>query len=79
MHKAVDNGKIYLNRCECYTMEEYRGLLAIGYIFLFLSIFSLIFDYKVLSLDIVISFTMTLSIFAIVYSIYKIRKESKEI
>ncbi|BCU69961.1 hypothetical protein [Stygiolobus caldivivus] len=59
-------------------MTDYRGLLAFGYIFLFLSIFSLIFDYKILYLDAVISFTLIISVFAIVYSIYKIRKEARE-
>lgn len=58
--------------------SEYRGLLAFGYIFLFLSLFSLVFDYKILYLDVVIFFTLFISIFAIVYSIYKIRKEAKE-
>jgi hypothetical protein len=62
-----------------YTMAiEYRSLLAFGYIFLFLSLFSLVFDYKILYLDVVIFFTLVISIFAIVYSIYKIRKEAKE-
>ncbi|AWR93931.1 hypothetical protein [Acidianus brierleyi] len=60
-------------------MSEYRGLLAFGYIFLFLSIFSLVFDYRIISLDIVLSFTLAISIFAIVFSIYKIRKESREL
>ncbi|QGR19617.1 hypothetical protein [Stygiolobus azoricus] len=57
--------------------NEYRGLMAFGYIFLFLSLFSLIFDYKILYLDVIIFFTLGISVFAIVYSIYKIRKEAK--
>jgi hypothetical protein len=60
-------------------MEEYRALLAFGYVFLFLSIFSLVFDYRNLSLDIIILFTLVISIFSIVFSIYKIRKESREL
>lgn len=58
--------------------NEYRGLMAFGYIFLFLSLFSLIFDYKILYLDVIIFLTLGISVFAIVYSIYKIRKEAKE-
>lgn len=60
-------------------MNEYRAFLAFGYVFLILSIFSLIYDYNNPGLLLIISIVLGISIFAIVFSIYKIRQELKMI
>lgn len=60
-------------------MNEYRIFLAFGYIFLILSIFSLIYDYRNPGLLLVTLIVLGISIFAIAFSIYKIRQELKTI
>ncbi|ARM75456.1 hypothetical protein B6F84_05045 [Acidianus manzaensis] len=59
-------------------MSPYRLFLAFGYIFLLLSLFSLIFDYEDAGLFLITLIVLFISLFAIFFSIYKIRKEIKK-